>query len=238
MKQPIQLEKITHNIDLSDDNVRVKGAKFKIYQVSKLDVDYNATYVDIMNKYYNKETHKYEMPEEAIALNFSTDSNGTPIPEIVTGEDGIAVSELLAYGRYVVIETTNADDVQVSGEVETGLELARPFFVKIETDSETPLEEKIITDPHMTAFIKVEKRDRITGKIVKIHGAKYLINKITTDNQEIDGEVLTREPIIQTVAYPNEVRVGTEENPYTTTDEGTFTTPLSLNVGILPFNSI
>ena len=84
----------------------------------------------------------------------------------------------------------------------------------------------------MTAFIKVEKRDRITGKIVKIHGAKYLINKITTDNQEIDGEVLTREPIIQTVAYPNEVRVGTEENPYTTTDEGTFTTPLSLNVGI------
>ena len=36
----------------------------------------------------------------------------------------------------------------------------------------------------------------------------------TTDNKEIDGEVLTREPVIQTLAYPDEVQVGTEENPY------------------------
>lgn len=231
IKQPLQIEKITSNIDLSDENIRVKNAKFKIYQVSKLDVDYNCTYADVINRYYNTETHKYVLPEEALAMTFSNNNNGTTIAEMITDENGQARSESLSYGRYVIIEVENAKDEQIE-DVDTGLELARPFFINVTQNITDPLEERIITDPHMTAFVKVEKRDTRTGEIVKKTGAKYLIYKITTSNNEIDGEVLTREAVVQTVAYPNEQKVGTESNPYTTSEEGTFTTPVSLDVGL------
>ena len=47
-----RIEKITSDIELSDENFLVEGAEFKIYLLSKLDLDPDCTYVDVMNKYY------------------------------------------------------------------------------------------------------------------------------------------------------------------------------------------
>ena len=231
-KQAVRILKITSSVDLSDENVRVQGATFKAYLVSDLDVDPNCNYKEIMDKYYNKTTHEYELPEEAAAMTFRVNHDGELIGELVTNADGEVTSDLLAYGRYVMIEIDGAEDTQVAGEVVTDLELARPFFVRITENSSTPQQDRIVTDPHMTAFIEVNKKDTRTRKNVRKAGTAYLINKITTSNNEIDGEVLTRTAITQVVAYPSRIEVGTLENPYRTDAEGRFTTPISLNVGL------
>ena len=231
-KQAIKILKITSYIDLSDEDLRVQGATFKAYLVSKLDVDSNCNYKDIMNKYYNAEIHEYQLPEEAEAMTFRVNHDGEFLGELVTDENGEVTSEKLAYGRYVLIEVDGAADTQVAGEVVTDLELARPFFVRILEYSDTPQQDRIITDPHMTAFIEVNKKDTTTRKNVRKAGSEYLINKITTSNEEIDGEVLTREPVTQIVSYPSRIEVGTLENPFKTDEEGKFTTSVALNVGL------
>ncbi len=209
-KQAFQLVKLSENNETTEA-FPLEGAGFKIYLVSDLSFVKNGTVKpDANGKYNPKDFIGYNYQNEQTALDYSNNQNGTRIKEQFTDELGKFTSPELAYGTYVVVETTIPDERYIID----------PFIVVVTKDSKTPQNERYFLDREFEATIRVNKRDTENGEMVLNKDAAYRIWSFT-ENRYIE----------QPIRYPKADVVGTEKNPYRINEEGYFITPVNLTVG-------
>lgn len=210
IKQSFQLTKLEISED-SDMGNPLQGAGFKIYLISELSKVKDGTITADTNGNYNaKDFLNYNFTNEQTAMTFNENMNGERIPELFSNEDGIVISPELAYGKYIVIESTTPPNVKT----------IEPFIVNIQEDSRTPKKMIYPIDREFEARIEIVKKDSTTGKRVLKENAAYRI-----------WDVVNNEYIEQWVTYPNKVKYGTEKNPYRTSEEGYLLTPEVLAIG-------
>ena len=210
IKQAFKLLKVSMNIG-DTELYPLLDAGFKIYLISDLEGVKNGTIKPNSRGIYDPESFiDYDFSNDQTAIDYSENPNGERIPELFTNEYGELTSPELAYGKYVVIESTVPED----------LEKIRPFIVTIEEDSRTPQKQRYFLDKEFEALIRVVKKDNQTGETVLGKNAKYRI-------WSVDDEKY----IEQAVTYPTVVVYGTEDNPYQINENGEFITPLKLPVG-------
>ncbi len=123
---------------------------------------------------------------------------------LVTDENGVALSKDLPYGRYTVHQIEGQD----------GQAFIPDFTVFISSDSH--LYSYILNNQTITSFIRVEKRDAETGKIIPAAGIGFQVRNVDT------GELIS-----QTVYYPTPVTIST----FYTADDGTLMLPCELPYG-------
>lgn len=123
---------------------------------------------------------------------------------LVTDENGVALSKDLPYGRYTVH--------QIEGR--EGQAFVPDFTVFISSDGH--LYSYILNNQTITSFIRVEKRDAETGKIIPAAGIGFQVRDLTS------GELIS-----QTVYYPAPVTIST----FYTADDGTLMLPCELPYG-------
>lgn len=209
-KQAFNLKKVSSN-STSTELTPLMGAGFKIYLIKDLEGVKNGTLRPSNGVQYTvNDFIGYDFSGEQTALDYSRTSEGERIEEIFSDAQGSVTSPELAYGKYVVIESTVPEDVYPID----------PFIVKIEEDSRTPQAQRVVIDKEFEALIKITKKDSQTGQTVLNKNAKYRIWNITENKYEE-----------QTFTYPTKVTYGTEENPYETNEKGEFITPLKLQLG-------
>ena len=123
---------------------------------------------------------------------------------LVTDADGLAVSKDMPYGHYRVHQIEGME----------GQGFIPDFTVFISEDGQTY--SYIINNTTASSFIRVEKRDIETGKIIPAANIGFQIRDLST------GELVT-----QTVYYPTPVEITT----FFTNDEGWMMLPYELDYG-------
>lgn len=123
---------------------------------------------------------------------------------LVTDADGIAISKDLPYGSYRVHQVEGME----------GQAFVPDFTVYISTHGHTY--SYILNNQTMSSFIRVEKHDAETGKIIPAAGVGFQIRDLST------GELVS-----QTVYYPSPVTITT----FYTDDSGTLMLPNELPWG-------
>lgn len=153
---------------------QVKKAPFTVIKVSTNDNTIaekveNAEFTAILSKYVDyygsfdeAKKHLDEFSEDEYSI-FRTDKNGH------------GTSGLLAYGEYVVCETHTP-----SPEIET----VEPFYVFIDKDSKTPIKELVPNDLPFTAYIKLIKKDKKTGKNVILSNTTFKLYKLKEEKNQ------------------------------------------------------
>lgn len=154
--------------------------------------------------------HPYNINEEMVK-NYASSTQGSYIGELKSNGDGYIRSPELAYGEYIVIETT----------VPKNLETAKPFYINVQNDSRAVQKLKFITDENFETKVKIYKEDSQTGKTVLKTGAKYII-------RDEEGELVTINTWDANNGY---VKYGTYEHPFETGKDGYLVTPMNLKVG-------
>lgn len=209
-KQAFQLIKVGNSGDNTELDV-LMGSGFKIYLISSLKGIQNGTITPNPNGSYNASSFiGYDFSNDTTALDFSNNSQGENIPEAFTDNRGYLQSRELAYGEYVVIESTVPENYIA----------ITPFFVNIIKDDRTPQNWRVFLDREINARISVVKKDATSGLEVLNKNAKYRIYNETTKTY-----------VEQPITYPEHMIVGTLENPFEIDSSGNFTTPLTLSVG-------
>ncbi len=209
-KQAFRIKKVSSNSSTTELPA-LEGAGFKIYLIRDLEGVKNGTIKKQDNAGYKSEDFiGYDFSKEQTALDYSKNQNGERTPEIFSNRQGEVTSPELAYGQYVVIESTVPEDRKP----------IEPFIVTIEEDNRTPQAQRVLVDEEFEALIKVIKKDTQTKQTVLNKNAKYRIWSVT-QNKYIE----------YTVSYPTIIKYGTEENPYQTNEKGEFITPLRLQIG-------
>lgn len=123
---------------------------------------------------------------------------------LVTDADGVAISKDLPYGRYTVHQIEGME----------GQAFIPDFTVFISSDGQ--LYSYILNNLTISSFIRVEKHDAETGKIIPAAGVGFQIRDLST------GELIT-----QTVYYPTPVTITT----FYTADDGSLMLPYELPYG-------
>lgn len=209
-KQGFQLTKLGLSENSTIANP-LQGAGFKIFLIKDLrQVKNGEITTDANGNYRTEDLKRIDFTKEQTAFDFTNNPNGSRIPELFSNEDGVIVSPELAYGKYVVIEST----------IPEGFQAIEPFVVDVNEDNRKPKKMIYPIDREFEARIKVVKKDDTTGKAVLKKSAAYRIWDMSK-NQYVE----------QWVTYPNKVQYGTEENPYRTTEEGFLLTPDTLTKG-------
>lgn len=152
----------------------VQKAPFEVIKVSTNDnttaeTVANAEFTAILTKY----VQHYGSFDEA--LKHLDEYANDEYSIFKTGEDGHGISGLLAYGEYTVNETYTP-----SPEIET----VEEFYVTIDKDSKTPIKELIANDLPFEAYIKLQKQDENTGKLVTYSNAIFELYKLNEDNNK------------------------------------------------------
>lgn len=188
----------------------------------------NGTYkiADLINYYYKivyteenmqvlpqgENSYKpYNLSQETKAKNYVNAQEGQDIREIVTGQDGYALSEELAYGEYIVIETS----------VPHNYEAILPFAIKVETDSRTPQNLRYLLDLDFESKTKIYIKDMETKQTILKEDAKFVIKDTET------GELVTSTGS----GFLGGIIFGTNENPHRTNENGNVITPMKLEAG-------
>lgn len=128
------------------------------------------------------------------------------MPELFTDEKGYAVSNELAYGKYVVIESTTPENYN----------RIDPFIVTINEDKREPQQWRVFIDYGFQAILKIYKIDG-TSKMPVLHkGTVFKIYNL--DNEEY---------VKQYTHYPELV----EHTEFEVSDQGYLLTPEKLKMG-------
>ena len=147
-KQPFQLIKVGSDGEQTEADL-LKGAGFKIYLIRSLKgVKAGDIKPDGNGNYSPEQFRGYDFSEETTALDYSEDSKGIPMPELFTDEKGYAVSNELAYGKYVVIESTTPENYN----------RIDPFIVTINEDKREPQQWRVFIDYEFQAILKIYNR--------------------------------------------------------------------------------
>ncbi|MDR0884974.1 MAG: hypothetical protein LBN22_01180, partial [Clostridiales Family XIII bacterium] len=252
-KSRFQILKVnSSNTPNQTENALLEGAGFKIYKISDLIGKSGFSFLDGKKDFVSADFVKYkakdfkDMDTARIDNNGDRDDNGKPHPEIFTDNLGYAKSQMLAYGQYIVVESTIPKD---------GLIEIKPFVVTIDKDADAAQAWRILDDKPQAYRIKLTKLDRDTDMPVLNKNAKYLIKAMFIQDSEGNTIVDQRESTIikKTPSRDTEVgdgvfvttdgyivmndtddekhKIGTKEKPYTTNEEGTFTTRTKLPYG-------
>lgn len=123
---------------------------------------------------------------------------------LTTDADGFAVSKDLPYGRYVVHQIEGME----------GQAFVPDFIVYIRTDDQTY--SYILNNTTQSSFIRVEKHDAETGKIIPAAGVGFQVRDLST------GDL-----IVETLYYPTPVTIDT----FFTNEEGWLMLPYELPYG-------
>ncbi|MEY8433201.1 SpaA isopeptide-forming pilin-related protein [Lachnospiraceae bacterium 48-42] len=123
---------------------------------------------------------------------------------LTTDTDGFAVSKDLPYGRYIVHQTEGME----------GQAFIPDFIVYIRTDDQTY--SYILNNTTTSSFIRVEKHDAETGKIIPAAGVGFQVRDLST------GDL-----IAETIYYPTPVTIDT----FFTNEEGWLMLPYELPYG-------
>ena len=127
-KRPFKLIKVDSDGAQTEAEL-LENTGFKVYLISSLKGVQDGTIQPDENGNYSPEQFRgYDFAEETTALDYSEDSNGVPMEEIFTDSKGYAQSKELAYGKYVVIESTVPENYSPID----------PFIVTINEDSREP----------------------------------------------------------------------------------------------------
>lgn len=198
-KQAFQLIKISEDGDQTEVDL-VKGAGFKVYLVSTLSkVKGGELKPANGNAYTAKDFIGYDFTNEQVAVTYSN-GQAIPVPELITDAKGYAISPELAYGLYVVDEST----------VPENLKKIHPFLINVGKDSREPMQWKIFDDRPFEFLLKIIKKDAQTGNTVLKAGASY---KIYDCEKE--------EYVEQVIQYPKREKI----SMFTTNDEGYLVIP-------------
>ena len=92
-----------------------------------------------------------------------------------TGSNGHGISGKLAYGEYTVRETYTP-----SPEVNT----VEDFYVTIDRESNTPVRELVENDSPFEAYLKLQKKDKESGKFVTFSNATFKLEKFNEDTNK------------------------------------------------------
>lgn len=119
-------------------------------------------YVDYYGSFEEAKKHLSEFAEDEYSV-------------FTTGSNGHGVSGLLAYGNYTVNETYTP-----SPEIET----VEEFYVTIDKDSKTPVRELVENDLPFEAYLRLEKKDKESGKFVVLSNATFELYKLNEETSE------------------------------------------------------
>ena len=156
--------------------------------------------------------YPYDLKGETTAKNYANHQEGQAIEELITRSSGYVRSPELAYGEYIVIETS----------VPHNKKAITPFVISIEIDSREAQSLKYVLDPDFKTKLKIYTKDMETKKTILKENAKFVIKNLDTD------KLVTYKawgPEVGSVEY------GTYENPYKTGKKGYAITPVELPVG-------
>ncbi len=92
-----------------------------------------------------------------------------------TADNGHGVSGLLAYGEYTVNETYTPS---------SQIEKVKEFYVNIDKNSKTPIREYVENDLPFESYIKLQKKDKNTGKFVTYSNATFSLYKLNESNNQ------------------------------------------------------
>lgn len=205
-KQAFQLIKVGSDGEQTEADLLEK-AGFKVYLISSLKgVKDGSIKPNEQGKYSPEQFRDYDFSDESTAIDYSEDSNGENMPEIFTDEKGYAKSRELAYGTYVVVESTVPENYAPID----------PFIVTINEDSREPQQWRVFIDYEFEALLKLYKIDG-TSKLPVLHsGATFKI-------YDMDKE----EYVTQYTHYPELVK----HTEFKTSDKGYLLTPEKLPAG-------
>ena len=165
----------------------------------------------------------YQGMDNAKVKDYKTTPLGITIEEIKSNTEGYIGSPELAYGEYIIIETSTPKN----------LEIAKPFFIEVKEDNREFQQLKLITDRDFQARIKLFKQDGTPlGQTVLQKGIPYVIynqqGELQTYKQWLNE---TGNTIIGTreEEYDEEQKV--QKIPYKTGVAGYLVTQKSLPVG-------
>lgn len=205
-KQAFQLIKTGSDGEQTEADL-LQGAGFRVYLIRSLEgVKDGSIKPDDSGRYLAEQFREYDFSEETTALDYSEDSEGVPMPEFFTDEKGYACSGELAYGEYVVIESTVPENYSPID----------PFLVTIHEDSREPQQWRIFTDYEFGAKLKIYKIDSASKRPILHGGAAFRIYDIGKE-----------EYVKQYIHYP-ETKELTE---FVTSDDGYLMTPEKLKAG-------
>lgn len=131
------------------------------------------------------------------------------VERLVTGQNGFAKSNLVPVATYYLKEIQAPANyvINTNSEIATITSAGNTATVTVR-------------DSNYSAQITVVKKDLSTNQTVLKSGTKFLLNKITTSNNKIDGTIVSRSAV--TVISGNTV-YGTIDNPFETDSTGTCT---------------
>lgn len=208
-KQAFEMIKVGDDGEHSEAELLQAG--FTIYLIRDLSKVKDGTIVPDENGNYNvTDFENYDFSGESAAVDYAENPEGEVIPELFTDSKGFLRSPELAYGSYVVVETTVPDEyVKI-----------QPFIVRVKEDSRTPQTWRVFMDDAFTAKIKIVKGDSASGETILKEGTKYRIYDMEQEKY-----------VEQWITYPNKVCYGTKERPYAVSKDGYLLTPDTLPVG-------
>lgn len=217
-----KIEKVTKDTYILNDE------QAKVSELLKGKQNSDGTYflTDLIEYYYgiyytedSKDTlpgneevyHPYNLENEQLVLDYSNTELGTHIEEIMTDNKGYLKSPELAYGEYIVIETSVPREQQV----------ASSFIVKIEEDNREAQQLKFVTDNDFKTRVKIYVKDAETNEVIKNKETYFAIKRVDTD----EYITINQWNGIEFVKY------GTPENPFKVGAEGYIITPTKLPIG-------
>lgn len=217
-----KITKVTTNTyTLNDENAKLDE---RLQGKQNSDGTYNLT--DLIDFYYkinyteeekqtlpgdNSVYHPYQLYNETYVTNYSSSQEGSKIEEIRTDSKGYLKSPELAYGEYIVLETSVPREQQVTNS----------FIVKVVEDSRNAQELRFVIDKDFKTRVKIYTKDARTKNTILNKNAYYVIK-----NEET-GKYMTK------ISWNGTkfVEKGTIENPFESKDSGYFITPMDLPIG-------
>lgn len=159
MKQPFELIKLAEG--KNNSTYPLAGAGFSACRADQLTCvpeDYRAAEGEIIVK---DDLGLYYIWNQDRAVTLTADGS----TELFTDENGYAKSVPLAYGKYIVRETT----------VPKNFHPVDPFTVNITENSNEPVKLGYFTDKSFKAYLKLIKKDDATGKKILSDSATFKI---------------------------------------------------------------
>lgn len=159
MKQPFELIKLAEG--KNNSTYPLAGAGFSACRADQLTCvpeDYKAAEGEIIVK---DDLGLYYIWNQDRAVTLTADGS----TELFTDENGYAKSVPLAYGKYIVRETT----------VPKNFHPVNPFTVNITENSNEPVKLGYFTDKSFKAYLKLIKKDDATGKKILSDSATFKI---------------------------------------------------------------
>ncbi len=218
-----KIERKTENTYILKDEV----AKKDEYLAQKVNTDGTYSIETLIDYYYkiqpkeeyleelpgdDKVYHPYNLNQEQNVKNYENTSEGEYIEELITDENGYIQSPRLAYGEYIVIETS----------VPREQEATKPFVIQIQEDYKEAQKLRIIIDENFRSRLKIYVKDATTQEIITNNESKYVIMNAKTKKLQT---CITWSPENGYVEY------GTRENPFVVGKEGILITPMKLEIG-------